>query len=119
MNPFHGRPFQGEIILWAVLWYWKYGISYLELQEILAERDVKVDHTTIYRWVQRYAHSVEKRLRCFGSEIFFKINIIDLGLYLQQCRILFFKKGLTDIKILQDIIYKFRRISYIYEDCDQ
>ena len=48
MNPFHGRYFQGEIILWAVRWYCKYGISYRELQEMLAERGVKVDHTTIY-----------------------------------------------------------------------
>lgn len=54
MNPFHGRHFQGEIILWAVRWYCKYGISYRELQEMLAERGVNVDHTTIYRWVQRY-----------------------------------------------------------------
>jgi hypothetical protein len=44
MNPFHGRHFQGEIILWAVRWYCKYGISYRELQEMLAERGVNVDH---------------------------------------------------------------------------
>ncbi len=53
MNPFHGRHFQGEIILWAVRWYCKYGISYRELQEMLAERGANVDHTNIYRWVQR------------------------------------------------------------------
>ncbi len=47
MNPFHGRHFQGEIILWAVRWYCKYGISYRELQEMLAERGVNVDHTTM------------------------------------------------------------------------
>jgi len=34
MNPFHGRHFQGEIILWAVRWYCKYGISYRELHEM-------------------------------------------------------------------------------------
>ena len=65
MNPFHNRHFQGEIILWAVRWYSKYGISYRELQEMLAERGVKVDHTTIYRWVQRYAPEIEKRLRWY------------------------------------------------------
>ena len=48
MNPFHGRHFQGEIILWAVRWYCKYGISYHELQEMVAERGVNVDHSTIY-----------------------------------------------------------------------
>ena len=65
MNPFHGRHFQGEIIHWAVRWYCKYGISYRELQEMLAERGVNVDHTTIYCWVQRYAPEIEKRLRWY------------------------------------------------------
>ncbi|HHL2459875.1 TPA: IS6 family transposase [Yersinia enterocolitica] len=65
MNPFHGRHFQGEIIFWAVRWYCKYGISYRELQEMLAERGVNVDHTTLYRWVQRYAPEMEKRLRWY------------------------------------------------------
>ena len=42
MNPFKGRHFQRDIILWAVRWYCKYGISYRELQEMLAERGVNV-----------------------------------------------------------------------------
>ncbi|WP_454805762.1 IS6 family transposase [Klebsiella pneumoniae] len=41
MNPFKGRHFQRDIILWAVRWYCKYGISYRELQEMLAERGVE------------------------------------------------------------------------------
>jgi IS6 family transposase len=60
---FKGRHFEGEVILWAVRWYCRYGISYRELEEMLAERGVQVDHTTIYRWVQRYAPEIEKRLR--------------------------------------------------------
>ncbi|KEF22807.1 IS6 family transposase, partial (plasmid) [Klebsiella pneumoniae subsp. pneumoniae] len=44
MNPFKGRHFQRDIIRWAVRWYCKYGISYRELQEMLAERGVNVDH---------------------------------------------------------------------------
>ncbi|VCY48815.1 Putative transposase (identified by ISEscan HMM) [Klebsiella pneumoniae] len=59
MNPFKGRHFQRDIIRWAVRWYCKYGISYRELQEMLAERGVNVDHSTIYRWVQRYAPEME------------------------------------------------------------
>ncbi|MCC4104157.1 IS6 family transposase [Escherichia coli] len=43
----------------------QYGISYRELQEMLAERGVNVDHSTIYRWVQRYAPEMEKRLRWY------------------------------------------------------
>ncbi len=65
MNPFKGRHFQRDIILWAVRWYCKYGISYRELREMLAERGVNVDHSTIYRWVQRYAPEIEKRLRWY------------------------------------------------------
>ena len=62
-NDFKGRHFQGEVILWAVRWYCRYGISYRELEEMLAERGVLVDHTTIYRWVQAYAPEIERRLR--------------------------------------------------------
>ncbi|WP_416376806.1 hypothetical protein [Klebsiella pneumoniae] len=66
MNPFKGRHFQRDIILWAVRWYCKYGISYRELQEMLAERGSECRSLTIYRWVQRYAPEMEKRLRCTG-----------------------------------------------------
>ncbi len=50
MNPFKGRHFQRDINSVGVRWYCKYGISYRELQEMLAERGVNVDHSTIYRW---------------------------------------------------------------------
>jgi transposase-like protein len=65
MNDFKGRHFTGEVILWAVRWYCRYGISYRDLAEMLAERGIDVDNTTIYRWVQRYAPEMEKRLRWF------------------------------------------------------
>ena len=60
---FKGRHFCGEVILWAVRWYCRYGISDRNLEETLAERGVPVDHTTIYRWVQTYAPEIERRLR--------------------------------------------------------
>ena len=63
MSDFKWRHFRGEFILWAVRWYCKYGVSYRELEEMLTERGLKVDHTTIYRWVQHYAPQIEKRLR--------------------------------------------------------
>ena len=43
------------MILLCVRWYCKYGISYGDLEEMMGERGVGVDHTTLYRWVQRYA----------------------------------------------------------------
>lgn len=63
MSDFKWRHFQGELILWAVRWYCRYGISYRDLEQMMGERGVPVDHSTIYRWVQKYAPEVEKRLR--------------------------------------------------------
>jgi transposase-like protein len=62
---FKWRHFEGAIILWAVRWYCKYGISYRELEEMLKERGVDVDHTTIYRWVQHYAPELQRRLKWY------------------------------------------------------
>ena len=63
MSEFKWRQFEGEIILWAVRWYCRYGISYRDLEQMMGERCVVVDHSTIYRWVQKYAPEIEKRLR--------------------------------------------------------
>ncbi len=38
----------------AVRWYLRYGLSYRDVEELLAERGIKVDHVTIYRWVQKF-----------------------------------------------------------------
>ncbi len=62
MDDFKWRHYQGEIILWAVRWYCCYG-SYRDLEEMMKERGTDVDHSTIYRWAQRYAPEIEKRLR--------------------------------------------------------
>ena len=50
MSALMWRQFTGEVILWVVCWYCRYGVSYPELAELLAERGAKVDHTTLYRW---------------------------------------------------------------------
>ncbi len=47
MTDFKWRHFQGDVILWAVRWYCRYPISYRDLEEMLAERGISVDHTTI------------------------------------------------------------------------
>src|SRR3954462_11579877 len=62
-QPFKGRHFTGEVILWAVRWYLMFPISYRDLELMLADRGVAVDHTTIFRWIQAYAAELEKRLR--------------------------------------------------------
>jgi IS6 family transposase len=60
---FKGRHFQADIILCAVRWYLRYALSYRDVEELLRERGVWVDHTTIFRWVQRYAPELDKRCR--------------------------------------------------------
>ncbi len=51
------------MVLWAVRWYCRYGVSYRDLEQMTGERDVSVNHSTIYRWVEKYAPEIEKRLR--------------------------------------------------------
>ena len=51
---FVGFRFPPEVILVAVRWYLRYGLSYRDVEELLAERGVVVDHVTVYRWVQRF-----------------------------------------------------------------
>ncbi len=62
-NPFKGRQFTSEVILWAVRWYLRFPISYRDLELMLADRGVSVDHTTVFRWIQAYAPELEKRIR--------------------------------------------------------
>jgi len=65
MNLFKRRHFKYDIIIWAVRWYCKYGISYRDLEEMLTERGVEVDHSTIYRWVQYYSPKILDKLKWY------------------------------------------------------
>jgi transposase-like protein len=60
---FKGRQFTAEVILWAVRWYLMFPISYRDLELMLLDRGVAVDHTSIFRWIQAYAVELEKRIR--------------------------------------------------------
>lgn len=51
---FAGFRFPPEVITVAVRWYLRYGLSYRDVEELLAERGITVNHVTIYRWVQRF-----------------------------------------------------------------
>ena len=53
-SAFAGFRFPAEVITIAVRWYLRYGLSYRDVEELLAERGVEVDHVTVYRWVQRF-----------------------------------------------------------------
>ena len=53
-SAFAGFRFPREVITVAVRWYLRYGLSYRDVEELLAERGVGVDPVTVYRWVQRF-----------------------------------------------------------------
>ena len=89
-NPFKWRHFESEIILLCVRWYLRYSLSYRDLEEMMRERGLQVDHTTIYRWVQHYAPELDKRSRphlkaCNDSwrvdETYIKVKKVCMYLY--------------------------------------
>ena len=53
-SSFAGFRFPPDVITLAVRWYLRYGLSYRDVEELLAERGITVDHVSIYRWVQRF-----------------------------------------------------------------
>ena len=59
--PFKWRQTEPVLILCAVRWYLRYSLSLRDVEELLQERGLKADHTTVWRWVQRYAPELEQR----------------------------------------------------------
>jgi transposase, IS6 family len=60
---FRGRHFQEEVIVLCVRWYLRYSLSYRDLEEMMAERGLSVDHATIARWTLRYAPVLNQQIR--------------------------------------------------------
>src|SRR3569832_203451 len=60
---FKGRHFEAEMIVLCVRCYLRNPLSFRQLEEIMAERNLSVDHVTIWRWVQRYAPELNRRCR--------------------------------------------------------
>jgi transposase, IS6 family len=83
-------PVPREVISVAVRWYLRYGLSYRDVEELLAERGVTVDHVTIYRWVQLFTPEfIEAARRCrhapgdrwFADETYLKVGGTRAYLY--------------------------------------
>ena len=55
MISFKGRHFLKPVILMAIRWYLAYALSYRDIEELLSERGLRVDHATINRWVVEYS----------------------------------------------------------------
>jgi putative transposase len=63
MISFAGKQFPKDIILMAVCWYVAYPLSYRNIEELMAERNVQVDHATLNRWVVEYSPQLENEFR--------------------------------------------------------
>jgi len=66
---FKGRHFEQEVIILCVRWYLRYKLSYRDLVEMMAERGLPIAHTTILRWVRRYAPEFDKRWSRFATPV--------------------------------------------------
>jgi len=53
-SSFAGFRFPPDVIMVAVRWYLRYNLSYRDVEELLAERGIEVDHVSVFRWVQRF-----------------------------------------------------------------
>jgi transposase, IS6 family len=62
-SAFKWRHYEPTIILLCVKWYCRYQLSYRDVEEMMRERGLDVDHSTVFRWVQRYAPEINKRIR--------------------------------------------------------
>ncbi|MBF7097845.1 IS6 family transposase [Alkalibacter mobilis] len=62
-NLFKWKHYESEIIILCIRWYLKYPLSYIMLEELMAERGLHVTHTTIMRWVHQYSPIINERLR--------------------------------------------------------
>ena len=60
---FRGRHFRSDVIVLCVRWYLRYPLSYRDLEEMMAERGLAIDHSTIARWVLYYAPILNQRIR--------------------------------------------------------
>jgi putative transposase len=63
MIEFKGSHFQCAVILWAIRWHVAYPMSYRQLEEMLEERGVEVDHSTLNRWVVKYVPLLDQQFR--------------------------------------------------------
>ncbi len=62
-SAFVGFRYPPEVIVLAVRWYLRFSLSYRDLEELLAERGIEVDHVTLFRWVQRFTPTLIEAAR--------------------------------------------------------
>ncbi len=63
MLDFKRHRYSKEVILQCVYWYLRYSLSYRDIEEMMRERGIEVDHVTIYRWVIKFTPTLEETFR--------------------------------------------------------
>jgi transposase-like protein len=79
-SEFSGFRFPPDVIAVSVRWYLRYGLSYRDVEELLAERGVVVDHVTVYRWVQRYTPlfiDAARPCRVESQRVVYELSVSD------------------------------------------
>ena len=83
LSAFAGYRFPPEVILMAMRWYLRFGLSCRDLEELLAERGIEVDHVSLYRWVQHFTPLVVDAARpcrhAVGSRWFVDETYVKVG----------------------------------------
>jgi putative transposase len=69
MIEFKGRHFERDVIVWAVRWYVAYPVSYRQLEEMMEEHGVEVDHATLNRWVLKYVPLLDQEFRARKNSV--------------------------------------------------
>jgi hypothetical protein len=78
-SAFAGFRFPAEVVVAAVRWYLRYGLSYRDVEELLAERGIEVDHVTVYQWVQRFTPLLADAARFtrHGAVERFRVGLVE------------------------------------------
>jgi hypothetical protein len=88
-SPFKWRHYAPDVILLCVRWYCRFQLSYHDIEEMMRERGLEVDYSTVFRWVQRYAPEINKRIRphlkMSGTSYRVNETYIEVGKHVNIC----------------------------------
>ncbi len=95
MSGFAGFRFPPEVIVVGVRWYLRFNLSYRDVEELLVERGVHVDHVTVYRWVQRFTPYVYRAVDQYGQVI----DVLVSARRDAEAARRFFRRALSALKV--------------------
>jgi hypothetical protein len=98
----HWRQFEPEVILLAVGWYLRFSLSHRDVEELLAERGLLVDHVTVWRWVQRL-RAINRRV-CASQAFSFILGSLAYNRRLQVIHMIRKGQGCSSVGLLHHFI---------------